>query len=130
MNFTILRSYQKKIKKRKSGSHQQLNCVKKVSLPITLTVHLELEKLRAKQAMEERRKAKKDYQNNLMNLTDKMNRKWLCKHGKADKLSFSDNQIRQLKNCFDSLDDDHTSSIGVAELQEPLIGLGFADTVS
>lgn len=29
MNFTILRSYQKKIKKRKNGSHQQLNCVKK-----------------------------------------------------------------------------------------------------
>ena len=50
-----------------------------------------MEKLRAKQALEDRRKAKKDYNNNLMNLTDKMNRKWLCKHGKADKLSFSDN---------------------------------------
>ena len=37
-------------------------------------------------------------------------------------------QLRQLKDCFLSLDDDKSGSIGVDELQEPLIGLGFANT--
>jgi len=37
-------------------------------------------------------------------------------------------QIRKLKECFGSLDGDGSGSIGIEELEEPLIGLGFADT--
>lgn len=36
-------------------------------------------------------------------------------------------QIRKLKECFSSLDGDGSGSIGTEELEEPLIGLGFAD---
>jgi Ca2+-binding EF-hand superfamily protein len=31
-----------------------------------------------------------------------------------------------MRECFDSLDDDGSGDIGVDELKEPLIGLGFA----
>ena len=33
-----------------------------------------------------------------------------------------------MRECFDSLDDDLSGSIGIDELENPLIGLGFADT--
>lgn len=36
-------------------------------------------------------------------------------------------QIRKLKECFGSLDGDGSGSIGIEELEDPLIGLGFAD---
>lgn len=64
----------------------------------------------------------------MASLNEKGKRKWMCKTGKQDLLDFSDEQIRQLKNCFDSLDDDGGGSIGIDELQEPLIGLGFANS--
>ena len=37
-------------------------------------------------------------------------------------------EITKLWDCFDSLDDDGSGSIGIEELEDPLIGLGFADT--
>lgn len=37
-------------------------------------------------------------------------------------------QIKKLKECFDSLDEDGGGSIGIDELEDPLIGLGFAET--
>lgn len=37
-------------------------------------------------------------------------------------------QIKKLKECFDSLDGDGSGSIGIEELEDPLIGLGFAET--
>jgi Ca2+-binding EF-hand superfamily protein len=37
-------------------------------------------------------------------------------------------QIRKLRECFDSLDGDGSGAIGVEELEDPLIGLGFAET--
>ena len=37
-------------------------------------------------------------------------------------------EIKKLKACFDSLDDDGSGSIGIEELEDPLIGLGFAET--
>jgi Ca2+-binding EF-hand superfamily protein len=43
-------------------------------------------------------------------------------------LDFSDEELKKLKECFDSLDDDLSGSIGIDELENPLIGLGFADT--
>ena len=37
-------------------------------------------------------------------------------------------QIKKLKDCFGSLDGDGSGAIGIEELEDPLIGLGFADT--
>ena len=36
--------------------------------------------------------------------------------------------MRKLKECFNALDADGSGSIGVEELIDPLIGLGFADS--
>lgn len=55
-------------------------------------------------------------------------RHWLIKHGKKDALDFTDTEIRKLKECFDSLDNDGSGAIGVKELEDPLIGLGFAES--
>lgn len=38
-------------------------------------------------------------------------------------------QIRKLKECFRSLDDDGSGSIGVDEIKGPLIGLGLVNSV-
>ena len=38
-------------------------------------------------------------------------------------------EIRKLKECFMSLDDDGTGSIGLDEIKRPLIGLGLVETV-
>ena len=43
-------------------------------------------------------------------------------------LDFTDDEIKKLKECFDSLDGDGSGSIGVKELEDPLIGLGFAES--
>jgi len=37
-------------------------------------------------------------------------------------------EIKRLKTCFNSLDGDGSGHIGIEELEEPLIGLGFAET--
>lgn len=37
-------------------------------------------------------------------------------------------EIRKLKECFENLDDDASGSIGIDELEDPLIGLGFAES--
>ena len=61
-------------------------------------------------------------------LHDKKQRQWLIKHGKGNVLAFQDEQIRKLKECFASLDIDGSGAIGIDELEDPLIGLGFAET--
>ena len=43
-------------------------------------------------------------------------------------LDFQDSEIAKLRACFGALDDDGSGSIGQEELEEPLIGLGIADT--
>lgn len=35
--------------------------------------------------------------------------------------------MKKLKECFASLDNDGSGAIGIEELEDPLIGLGFAD---
>lgn len=37
-------------------------------------------------------------------------------------------ELRKLKDCFNSLDADGGGTIGLEELENPLIGLGFADS--
>ncbi len=61
-------------------------------------------------------------------LIEKRLRKWLVKHGKAELLDFQDFEIKKLKECFASLDSDGSGAIGIEELEDPLIGLGLADT--
>ena len=53
--------------------------------------------------------------------------KWLLKHGKQDMIDFDDEQRKVLQECFDSLDDDGSKSIGVEELEDPLIALGLVE---
>lgn len=43
-------------------------------------------------------------------------------------LDFTDEEIKKLRECFDSLDCENSGSIGLKELEDPLIGLGFAET--
>lgn len=63
------------------------------------------------------------------------------KTGKASLLNFKDkyalhfvkltySEIIKLKECFSSLDKDGSGAIGIEELEDPLIGLGFADNTS
>ena len=42
-------------------------------------------------------------------------------------IDFTDNDLRKLRECFESLDADGSSSIGVEELEDPLIALGLVD---
>eukprot|EP00347_Sterkiella_histriomuscorum_P013147 403365832 len=54
-------------------------------------------------------------------------RGWLKKHGKSDYIDFDDTELKQLRQYFDSLDDDASGSIGVEELEGPLIALGLVE---
>jgi hypothetical protein len=54
-------------------------------------------------------------------------RNWLKSRGKQHCIDFEDEELRQLRNYFGSLDDDGSGSIGVDELEDPLIALGLVD---
>ena len=54
-------------------------------------------------------------------------RKWLKTRGKEHCINFQDEELRQLRTYFSSLDDDGSGSIGVDELEDPLIALGLVD---
>ncbi|KRX08978.1 hypothetical protein PPERSA_08181 [Pseudocohnilembus persalinus] len=55
-------------------------------------------------------------------------RKWLKNRGKEDYIDFKDDQILELRKYFRSLDADDSGSIGVEELEDPLIAVGLAQT--
>ena len=38
-------------------------------------------------------------------------------------------QIKRLQECFNSLDEDQSGSIGLSEIKGPLIGLGLVNSV-
>ncbi len=50
------------------------------------------------------------------------------KHGKEKYIDFDDKEIKELRVYFNSLDEDGSGSIGVDELEDPLIALGLADS--
>ena len=52
----------------------------------------------------------------------------MVKHGKGHLLQFSDEEVNKLRQTFNQLDEDGGGSIGIDELEEPLIGLGLAET--
>ena len=47
--------------------------------------------------------------------------------GKEHCIDFEDEDLKQLRDYFGSLDDDGSGSIGVDELEDPLIALGLVD---
>lgn len=47
--------------------------------------------------------------------------------GKSHCIEFQDSEIKLLRRYFKSLDDDDSGSIGVDELEDPLIALGLVD---
>lgn len=54
-------------------------------------------------------------------------RKWLLNRGKSKYIDFTDKQLRKLRGYFNSLDNDGAGSIGVDELEDPLIALGLVE---
>jgi Ca2+-binding EF-hand superfamily protein len=48
--------------------------------------------------------------------------------GASDCIDFKDEARKKLLRYYQSLDDDDSGSIGVDELEEPLIALGLLDT--
>lgn len=56
---------------------------------------------------------------------DSQIRKWLKNHGKLNYIDFSDEKRLQLREYFDSMDEDKSGSIGAPELEDPLISLGL-----
>jgi hypothetical protein len=54
-------------------------------------------------------------------------RKWLRSHGKSKFIDFDEKQMEILKTVFKDLDDDGGESIGVDELEDPLIALGLVN---
>ena len=54
-------------------------------------------------------------------------RNWLKSRGKEQCINFKDEELKQLRTYFNSLDDDGSGSIGVDELEDPLIALGLVD---
>mmetsp|Transcript_10311 Transcript_10311/g.15761 ORF Transcript_10311/g.15761 Transcript_10311/m.15761 type:complete len:105 (-) Transcript_10311:264-578(-) len=71
---------------------------------------------------------KKNFLLNSEFIHEKQKRYWMRQRGKLHHLDFTDDQLKKLKECFISLDDDRSGSIGVPELENPLIGLGFASS--
>jgi Ca2+-binding EF-hand superfamily protein len=57
-----------------------------------------------------------------------MERKWLAKHGKKQFIDFDDRERSKLKQYFNSLDTDGSGHLGIAQLEEPLISLGLAES--
>ena len=47
--------------------------------------------------------------------------------GQGHRLYFDDEALRSVKECFNTLDSDGGGSIGLEEIEQPLIGLGFAE---
>ena len=52
---------------------------------------------------------------------------WLKKRGKSHCIDFDDEELKQLRTYFNSLDEDGSGSIGVDELEDPLIALGLVE---
>lgn len=60
--------------------------------------------------------------------SDMNERKWLRTRGKGHMIDFQDDELKKLQQCFTSLvDDEKSESIGVDELEDPLIALGLVD---
>lgn len=50
------------------------------------------------------------------------------KHGKREFIDFGDEELAKLRKYFKELDTDGSGSIGLEELEQPLISLGLCKT--
>lgn len=66
-------------------------------------------------------------QADLIHNSEYHSRKWLIKTGKEKYIDFGDAQLKELRACFNELDDDGSGAIGVDELEDPLIALGLCE---
>ena len=57
-----------------------------------------------------------------------MLRHWLTNRGKKHMIDFDEKERSKLKSYFKSLDEDGGGSIGLEELEDPLISLGIAES--
>mmetsp|Transcript_43321 Transcript_43321/g.50147 ORF Transcript_43321/g.50147 Transcript_43321/m.50147 type:complete len:276 (-) Transcript_43321:73-900(-) len=78
--------------------------------------------------METKKEKQKQYKENVGKLVESQERKWMASHGRKHLISFDDKERAKLKQYFNSLDDDGSGSIGIEELEGPLISLGIAST--
>ena len=66
-------------------------------------------------------------QEDLIFQPDSQERNWLLTRGKGHFIYFKDEERKLLRMYFDSLDDDGSGSIGVDEMEDPLIALGLVE---
>jgi Ca2+-binding EF-hand superfamily protein len=62
--------------------------------------------------------------NKLPNLSDSTLRKWLTTHAKTEYIDFTDENRKKYRDIFNALDEGGDDSIGVEELEDPLIAFG------
>ncbi|CAI2375598.1 unnamed protein product [Moneuplotes crassus] len=77
--------------------------------------------------VEEEESEEEDDKNKLIFRSQSDVRNWLRKHGKSQYIDFEDDQKKKLWEYFKSLDGDGSESIGVEELEDPLIALGLVN---
>lgn len=59
---------------------------------------------------------------------ESVQRHWMEKHGKREFIDFGDEELAKLRKYFKELDTDGSGSIGLEELEQPLISLGLCKT--
>eukprot|EP00347_Sterkiella_histriomuscorum_P024229 403331863 len=66
--------------------------------------------------------------NSLLFQAESTKRQWLDKHGKSNFVVFTSEELQKLRKYFKELDTDGSGSIGLEELEQPLISLGLCKT--
>lgn len=66
--------------------------------------------------------------NSLLFQPERVQRAWLSKHGKTEFIDFGEDELAKLRSYFRELDTDGSGSIGLEELEQPLISLGLCKT--
>lgn len=87
-----------------------------------------LKSMTYKSVLEEKKKRNDTLKDNSVKIRESQERKWLSSCGKKHLIDFDDKERGKLKQYFASLDLDGSGSIGIEELEEPLISLGIAET--
>ena len=65
----------------------------------------------------------------VLNCTEQKRRTWMLNRGKSHMIEFQNDQIKKLRQCFNSLDLDGGGSISAEELSLPLVGLGLVNSM-
>ncbi|CAD8116989.1 unnamed protein product [Paramecium sonneborni] len=87
-----------------------------------------LENITYEELIAKKNKRIKEFYEQDSKLQEAMLRHWLLKRKNKHLIDFNDKERSQLKQYFNSLDEDGSKSIGIDELEEPLISLGIAES--